>query len=835
MHWIDWILFALPVAAVVWTALKAQRYVHGVADFLSAGRVARRYVLCVASAEAGMGLITLVGTFEASYNSGFAYGFWGSVLAPIGMVLGLVGFCNYRFRETRAMTLGQFFEMRYSRRFRVAASAVQAFYGVVNYGIFPAVGARFLMYFLRLPVSFRVFGAEVSTFAALMFAALALACAIACAGGQITIMVTDCVQGMLSYPIYLAVAAYLLWRFSWSGDLLPAISARPEGVSFLDPFDAGDLRDFNVFSVCSGVLGLFLMRLSWGSRSYDSAALDAHEAKMGAVLGTWRSGFGTMMFTLLAVVAYAYNNHPRFAEDSARTRAALAAKAYEDVAFSSGAAVPEGEADEIAAALAAVRPRTEFTTREEYLALGDRAAQRERFAAETADPFLAAASDVLGGDRTEAELAAMCERERAEWGAKRARNQTLRTVFTQMRVPAAIRDVLPTGLVGLFCALALFLMLSTDTTYLHGWASVIVQDLLLPLRKTPWTPRRQIRFLRVAICGVAAFGFFFSLLFGQVDFILMFFSVTGAIWMASGPVITLGLYWRRGTAAAAFAALFLGAGMGIAAIVAQKCWVATLYPWIASHGWAPALDALLRALSSPLEPWVHWELTPDKFPVNSVEVGVVTQLFTLGVYVLVSLATCRRPFDMDRLLHRGRYAMPRCNDGPAAPATTSAAAPRNDMGAPRPMTNEEPRHLSLPPEAAGPCAEGARHCAKGASRLLHLVLGIDANYTRGDRLLAWSVFLWSFGWGFCLCFLGNVAWHVLGERGILPPQPASWWGRYFFLVNICVACAVGLVSTFWFGICSTRDLVRLFRDLEARERAGGGVDAADDGRVAGES
>ena len=78
-----------------------------------------------------------------------------------------------------------------------------------------------------------------------------------------------------------------------------------------------------------------------------------------------------------------------------------------------------------------------------------------------------------------------------------------------------------------------------------------------------------------------------------------------------------------------------------------------------------------------------------------------------------------------------------------------------------------------------------------------------------------------------------MAWHVLGERGILPPQPASWWGRYFFLVNICVACAVGLVSTFWFGICSTRDLVRLFRDLEAREQSGAAPDAADDGRVAG--
>ena len=55
-------------------------------------------------------------------------------------------------------------------------------------------------------------------------------------------------------------------------------------------------------------------------------------------------------------------------------------------------------------------------------------------------------------------------------------------------------------------------------------------------------------------------------------------------------------------------------------------------------------------------------------------------------------------------------------------------------------------------------------------------------------------------------------------------------------------CAIGFngrpgiwycLSTFWFGICSTRDLVRLFRDLEAREQSGAAPDAADDGRVAG--
>ena len=130
---------------------------------------------------------------------------------------------------------------------------------------------------------------------------------------------------------------------------------------------------------------------------------------------------------------------------------------------------------------------------------------------------------------------------------------------------------------------------------------------------------------------------------------------------------------------------------------------------------------------------------------------------------------------------------------------------------------------------------------EAAFGLVSLVGNLEAHYNSGFRIptfsalmlaaLAWSVFCYSFGWGFCLCFLGNVLWHVLGEMGILPRQPDSWWGVYFFIVNFVVACAVGVVSTFWFGICSTRDLLRLFRDLEERERSGGGLDVTDDGRV----
>ena len=53
-----------------------------------------------------------------------------------------------------------------------------------------------------------------------------------------------------------------------------------------------------------------------------------------------------------------------------------------------------------------------------------------------------------------------------------------------------------------------------------------------------------------------------SLLFPLKDFIFMFFALTSAIYLGgAGAVIIGGLYWKRGTAEAAWTALILGTVM----------------------------------------------------------------------------------------------------------------------------------------------------------------------------------------------------------------------------------------------------------------------------------
>ena len=56
--------------------------------------------------------------------------------------------------------------------------------------------------------------------------------------------------------------------------------------------------------------------------------------------------------------------------------------------------------------------------------------------------------------------------------------------------------------------------------------------------------------------------------------------------------------------------------------------------------------------------------------------------------------------------------------------------------------------------------------------------------------------------------------------------PRSWWNVYFFVTFLAVPAAIGVISTVWFMIGGSHDIMRLFRDL-ARQS----VDAADNGQV----
>lgn len=647
MHLLDWILLLLPILIVVSIGIYTQKHLKSVADFMAGGRLAGPYLLAVARGEMQAGAVVFVAMFEVISRAGFTLGWWGLVSSPVFIVVAISGFVIYRYRETRAMTLAQFFELRYDKSFRVFTGVLGFGAGIVNFGIIPAVGARCMVYFLELPPHFSIFSMEVPTYIPLMALFLGVALFLTLSGGLITLMITDCIEGILSQIFYLFIIVALLLMFSWT-EISDVLGNRPPGQSLLNPFDSLQLKDFNLWYVMMSMFVAIYGTMAWQNASaYNSAAQSPHASVMGGILGRWRESGKGAVVTLLAVCAVTFMQHPDFAMQ--------AAPAHQEVAA-------------------------------------------------IADP----------------------------------------QIQKQMEVPIALSHLLPIGIKGLLCAILLMGIFGGDSTHLHSWGGIFVQDVLVPLRKRPFGSREHIKVLRLSICGVALFAFLFGILFQQTEYILMWWQVTTAIYVGgAGAAIIGGLYWKRGTTAGAWAALLTGSGLSVGGIVARQIY-------------------------------------GDGFPLNGIQISFFATLIAIALYIVVSLVTCKEGFNMDRLLHRGKYA------------------------AVKEIVDEQ---AITPPSQKRRVAWGK-------------LIGFDENFSLADKWIAGSLFGWSVFW--LGAFVIGTVWNLI------EPWPLSTWSTYWHVTGIGLPVFISFVTAIWFTWGGARDIRRLFRSLQNQK-----INHLDDGTVVG--
>ena len=552
MHWIDWsIVGALWVVLVV-TLIVCQRYVKSTADFLAANRCAGRYLLAITSGIAGIGAISVVANFEQYYVAGFAPIWWSFLSGPLGLIISITGWVYYRFRETRCLTMAQFFEVRYSRNFRVFCGMLGWFSGVLNYGIFPAVSVRFFIYFCDLPAVFYIPGINFafSTFVCLLIFAISMGVIFAIFGGQIAIMLTDFVQGMFCNVAFLVLMVFLVMQFDWSliFETLQQLNKANPDASLFNPYTTTKIKDFNIWFFLMGFAITVMHTGSWqGSSGYAAAAKSAHEAKMSRFLGTWRALVQNALLIFIPICAVVFFNNPQFADAAKELQATLSTLAEQDA--------------------------------------------------------------------------------------------------SQARVPLFLTKVLPVGFVGLFAAVMFAAMLSTDDTYMHSWGSIFVQDVILPFRKKPFTEKQHLWLLRFSIIFVGVFAFFFSWLFKQTEYILLFFQITGAIFTGgAGAVIIGGLYSKSGSTLGAWVAMILGSGLAIMSIVLQQVWPA-LAPVLAEAAGGSTAEWLLA--------------NKERFPLNGQILAFWVTVFGFVSYFAVSWIDRKlhgiREFNLERMLHRGEY------------------------------------------------------------------------------------------------------------------------------------------------------------------------------------
>ena len=657
-----------------------------VTDFLSAGRTAGRYLISVSSGVAGLGAISVVMFLEMGYIAGFSLAWWGLSQGIIILMLTMSGWVIYRFRSTRCLTLAQFFEKRYSRKFRIFTGIVAFTAGIINFGIFPAVGAQFFISYCGLPESF----IGIPVFPLVMIILLSISLYFVYTGGQIAVIIADFFQGIFATFVLIVVVLYLFFSVGWdqvshSLEQTPLklakeeitklqddeaymklsdqekekrkneIDEKYENSSRINPFKTSNVEDFNFWYFLIGIIGIMYGTMGWqGSQAYNSSAKSAHEAKMGSVLAGFRGLPQGLFFLLVPVLIYVFMNHADYASVAASVELSL-----QDL-----------ETD---------------------------------------------------------------------------------TLRSQMRGPIVLSTVLPIGLLGAFAALMLAAFISTHDTYLHSWATILVQDVIMPFREKPFDKDTHLKVLRYAILGVAVFIFFFSLLFQQNQAIALFFAITAAIFAGgSGAVIIGGLYWDRGTTKAAWTAIIIGAFISVSGVLVKQISV----EWLNDTSSYVQLKNILEFIRN----------------INGQEYWGISMGASAFAYVVVSVLDNSEPFNMDKLLNRGKYAI-----------------------------------------------EGEKKIINENTELGWKIFLMGEEFTKGDKLIYILNYVWTGIW--TLVFIVGTIYNLSNEV-----SDASW--MFFWRNYIYIFIVISLVIIVWFTVGGFHDLKIMMDKLKTEKR-----DHHDDGWV----
>ena len=758
MTGLDWgILILFPLGLLV-AALYTRPHAGSVSGFLAANRCAGRYLIAVAYGMAQLGVISLVWYWQQNYDVAFTSIFWGLMEGPAMIIIALSGWVIYRYRQTRAMTLAQFFEMRYSRKFRVFAGLVAFGSGIINYGIFPAVAARFFIALCGLPDAVMIGETTIGTFPILMGLMLGIALLFVFIGGQVAVIVTDFLQGSFANVVFLAVIAYILWIFPWSRIETALLVDAQAGRSLVDPFDLGKEENFNVWYWVISVIVLFYGMMGWqGESGYRAAALNAHEAKMANILNGWRFRVLMLITLVLPIAIRVVMTDPAYAEQAQLINA--------------------------------------YTS---------------------AQPTAALAAEV--------------------------------------RTPVAVSQILPQGLLGLFAAALLGAFISTNDTYLHSWGSIFIQDVVLPFKKKPLSQKAHLLLLKCSIFGVAIFAFIFSMLYTPNQYIAMFLALTGAVFVGgAGSAIIGGLYWKRGTTTAAWAAMIAGMTLSSSGIILKQLPATVVHPGsfaVVTHGEETQHVILSAATDADDGDFVQVGDSPlsiDADLLDPLEGGsAATASIALAWDEGSKDSKTRRSLGRQVLDSSGRYSGT-TPDGTPFTVTVKDPGPMAALLAPLDYIRNDLTGqvltfwsilisillyvtISLGAWAAGRPAHDmdkllnrGGHAVKGdhamvVSRGTWLErFGFDQAMTGWDRFATAITLLWPFL--FTIVFIVILVFHK--KLGLTREWWAGYWHWWTYL-----AFGVAAAVTIWFTIGGFRDLRRMFKRL--REYV---ADDADDGRV----
>jgi solute:Na+ symporter, SSS family len=441
LNYIDIAIIIIYILLIFVSGSLVKKYIKGIDDYLVAGRSMGFHLGLLSLMCSEIGIITFVYYAELGFDAGFA-----SLIAAIPpviayIVLGKTGWVIKPLLEMKIKTIPEFFSIKFSKGVRFYVGIFMAVGGILNFGVFPGVEARFINIVTGVPQHFMLLTMVILLTIVLLYTLV---------GGMVSVIITNYIQYALLSIGMILITVFGIIKVDWNS-IVHYVSANM-GEKGMNPFFS------NAFSSNFGIGFIIWQILEWtalliGWQAISIRLFSSKDSETGKKIYRWS---GLMFFSrgilpiFWGIIALAY--------------------------FGLHGIKVSG-------------------------------------------------IDSLGN---------------------------------------LIVAIVPNGLLGLMFAALLAASMSTYSSYLLSWSSVVSQDIIGSIIKfitgREASSKKQLMISRITMTCVMIFIIWFSLFYEMGGYIYFYLQMTGMLFIPGVIIsVVLGIYWKRSRSLGAYLSITFGA------------------------------------------------------------------------------------------------------------------------------------------------------------------------------------------------------------------------------------------------------------------------------------
>ncbi len=286
---------------IFFSGILVKKYISGIGDFLVADRNMGFHLGLLSMMCTEIGTITYIYYAELGYKAGLASLIIAFPPMIVYFVLGKTGYIIKPLLDMKIMTIPEFFSIKFSKGVRFYVGILMAVGGILNFGVFPGVEAKFFNTVTGIPESYVLLT---------MVVLLTLVLIYTVAGGMVSIILTNYLQyALLSFGM-IFTTVYGVYIIGWGKIVNAVVSGL--GEKGINPFFPTMLKgEFGIGFLIWQLLEWTAILVAW--QAISTRLFSSKDSKTGMKIYTW-SGLMFLSRAVLpifwGIMAFAYFTEP---------------------------------------------------------------------------------------------------------------------------------------------------------------------------------------------------------------------------------------------------------------------------------------------------------------------------------------------------------------------------------------------------------------------------------------------------------------------------------------------------------------------------------------------